>query len=279
MFHLLVKYDGWAPARDSLDKSRVFEYTDDHIAERFKPRGTLDSEQVSRVPALFASESGGSGSQVARVGYITRAILTGTKVTIEYSFESVTPQIPNKTLNKISGELDIEGFELSRTHWAIKDVDLFKVLLINRPSTGVSPKVFTLDEAEIVDDQLISVMMPFDSHFDDVYDVLRRTAEDLKLKCLRADDIWDNAAVIQDVVSLINRSRIVVCDCSGRNPNVFYEVGIAHTLGREVILITQSKSDIPFDLRHLRYVTYLNNNEGRQELSSKLKRRIKKILT
>ena len=72
--------------------------------------------------------------------------------------------------------------------------------------------------------------------------------------------------IIQDVVSLIDKSRVVICDCTGRNANVFYEIGIAHTLGREVILITQNEADIPFDLRHLRYVKYLNNAEGRQVL-------------
>jgi len=53
------------------------------------------------------------------------------------------------------------------------------------------------------------------------------------MQCLRADDIWDHDAVIQDVVSLINRSRVVVCDCTERNANVFYEAGIAHRLGKE----------------------------------------------
>ena len=88
----------------------------------------------------------------------------------------------------------------------------------------------------------------------------------------------ENAAIIQDVVALIDRSRIVVCDCSGRNPNVFYEAGIAHTLGREVILITQSEHDIPFDLRHLRYIRYLNNAEGRALLAQALQNRMQTIL-
>lgn len=73
------------------------------------------------------------------------------------------------------------------------------------------------------------------------------------------------------MVSLIDRSRVVVCDCTGRNPNVFYEAGIAHTLGREVILVTQADHDIPFDRRHLRYVRYLNNGEGRAALAATLK--------
>jgi hypothetical protein len=59
---------------------------------------------------------------------------------------------------------------------------------------------------------------------------------------------------------------------------VFYEVGIAHTLGREVILITQSEHDIPFDLRHLRYVKYLNNTEGRAALGTALEGRMQTIL-
>jgi hypothetical protein len=83
---------------------------------------------------------------------------------------------------------------------------------------------------------------------------------------------------MQDIVSLIDRSRVVICDCTGRNPNVFYEIGIAHTLGREVILITQNPVDIPFDLRHLRYVPYLNNAEGRQELASTLETKLTTII-
>jgi hypothetical protein len=79
---------------------------------------------------------------------------------------------------------------------------------------------------------------------------------------------------MQDVVSLIDRSHLVIADCTGRNPNVFYEIGIAHTLGREVILITQNDADIPFDLRHLRYVPYLNNGEGLAALADRLRPRL-----
>ncbi len=69
-----------------------------------------------------------------------------------------------------------------------------------------------------------------------------------------------------------------MCDCTGRNPNVFYEIGIAHTLGREVILITQSDNDIPFDLRHLRYVRYLNNAQGLGDLTAALQGRLQTII-
>ena len=121
-------------------------------------------------------------------------------------------------------------------------------------------------------------MMPFDAGFTAIYDSIKAAAEKVRLRCRRADDIWENPAIIQDIVSLIDRSRVVICDCTGRYPNVFYEIGIAHTLGREVILITQNPDDIPFDLRHLRYVRYLNNTEGRQALCTPLEGRLNTLL-
>ena len=117
-------------------------------------------------------------------------------------------------------------------------------------------------------------MMPFHPDFDRVYEVLQGVAGVVGLRCRRADDIWENPAVMQDVVSIIDRSRVVIADCTGRNPNVFYEIGIAHTLGWEVILITQKAADIPFDLRHLRYVHYLNNGEGLSALANRLRSRL-----
>lgn len=121
-------------------------------------------------------------------------------------------------------------------------------------------------------------MMPFDAAFTPVYESIRQATEGAGLRCRRADDIWENPAIIQDVISLIDRSKVVICDCTGRNPNVFYETGIAHTLGREVILITQNGQDIPFDLRHLRYIPYLNNGEGRAALAAAIQARVLTII-
>jgi hypothetical protein len=125
-----------------------------------------------------------------------------------------------------------------------------------------------LSEYENIETTLVSAMMPFHPSFDAVYATLQRTAQTAGFRCQRADDIWENPLVIQDVVSLIDRSSLVICDCTGRNANVFYEIGIAHTLGREVILITQVREDIPFDVSHLRFVQYLNNGEGLNALSN-----------
>jgi hypothetical protein len=96
------------------------------------------------------------------------------------------------------------------------------------------------------------------------------------MKCVPAKDIWENEIIIQDIVSLIDKARFVICDCTDKNANVFYEAGIAHSLGRNVILICQSESDIPFNLRHLRYIKYLNNSEGLNVLEAQILDRIGK---
>lgn len=128
------------------------------------------------------------------------------------------------------------------------------------------------------ENDLISVMMPFKAKFNDVYSALQDSAVSIGLSCVRADDIWEHHTIIQDIVTLIARARVVICDCSGKNPNVFYEAGIAHTLGKEVILIAQSEEDFPFDLRHLRYIRYLPNREGLNNLSQAVALRLKSII-
>ncbi len=136
-----------------------------------------------------------------------------------------------------------------------------------------SPSVFKVP-GEKPDINLVSVMMPFDGSMRPVYETIKAAASATEFKCKRADDIWDDSTVIQDVFSLIFQSYIVVCDFTDKNPNVFYEAGIAHTLGKHVIPITQNAEHIPFDLRHHRYAKYLNNAEGLEALQQELEDRL-----
>jgi hypothetical protein len=189
------------------------------------------------------------------------------------------PPLRNELIFANQQRLDMRNaFEFSRNHWAVKDINLYRFLFQNVRPGRQRPTVFRLSEHEAIEQDLVSAMMPFDAGFNDVHQSIRAAAAATQMRCQRADDIWENHEVIQDVVSLIDRSKVVICDCTNRNPNVFYEAGIAHTLGREVILITQSENDIPFDLRHLRYIRYLNNAEGRLLLTQALTARINQIV-
>jgi hypothetical protein len=139
-----------------------------------------------------------------------------------------------------------------------------------------TPGVFDVPDSG-VESSLIAVMTPFAPPFEPVFEAITRAAASTGFQTLRAKDIWEHSAVIQDVFSLIFRAHIVVCDFTGRNSNVFYEAGIAHTLGKHVVPITQSASDIPFDLQHHRYLSYLNNAEGRNDLESGLASRFRSL--
>lgn len=143
-------------------------------------------------------------------------------------------------------------------------------------SLKITPNVFTIPHKKI-DKTLVSIMMPFSKEYDEVYDAIKSSCEDAKMKCQRADDIWENSEIIQDIFELILTSSIVIADFSSRNPNVFYEIGIAHTLGKPVIPIAQNKDDVPFDLSHHRVLVYLNNCEGREKLREVLTSRIMTI--
>jgi hypothetical protein len=156
------------------------------------------------------------------------------------------------------------------------------VSVSSTPPRGIriyfTPTVFEVP-ANGPDTNLLSVMMPFSLALRPVYECIAEVAIFHRLECKRADDIWEHSTVIQDVFSLIYRSYIVVCDFSGRNPNVFYEAGIAHALGKHVIPIAQTIEDIPFDLRHHRTLTYLNNQEGRAAMQATLSERIAHLLS
>ena len=132
----------------------------------------------------------------------------------------------------------------------------------------------------LINERLVFVLAPFSEPFTTIFrDHIKPTIEqDRGFTCIRADDIYDNRPIIEDIWGTINEAKIVVAELTGRNPNVFYEVGIAHTVGKEVILITQSMDDVPFDLRHLRCIVYDYTPRGVRTLETNLRYTIDGIL-
>jgi nucleoside 2-deoxyribosyltransferase len=138
----------------------------------------------------------------------------------------------------------------------------------------IVPRFFSKPKSD-TNPNLVSVMMPFSKDFQEIFNAITAACENVNMICLRADDFWKNSVIIQDIFELIYTSGIVIADFSKRNPNVLYEVGIAHTLGKHVIPIVQNIEDIPFDLHHHRVLTYHDNDEGRQKLTNDLMSRLK----
>lgn len=275
-FNIIVKQRPWGKNKDSISSDRIFEFTDPLLIEKYKPNGNPDYQALAKLPTIFVEETSGP-DQLVRIGRIDKIYRENWKVVIQYSYDEKIPLIKNQTFEKFSGELGIERQQFSRTHWSIKTGNLFYSILCNIQPRRPVPKVFKLNDSAIPYKNRISVMMPYSDKFDVVYDVIKKTALKFNMECKRADDISSNHAIIQDIVSLIDSSAMVVCDCSDLNQNVFYEMGIAHTLGREVFLITQSLKDIPFDIRHIRHFEYQSDGEGLDKLKLELCKQLSQL--
>lgn len=112
--------------------------------------------------------------------------------------------------------------------------------------------------------------MPFTLKWSDrIWTLLQEIIPKSEFNPIRADDLYGHE-VMEDIWSAINGADIVVADLTGRNPNVFYELGIAHTVGTPTVLLSQSTKDIPFDLSGKRCILYEDNADGYEILRNQL---------
>src|SRR5215210_6773671 len=124
------------------------------------------------------------------------------------------------------------------------------------------------------------VVMPFHALFGSQYErVIRPAIEDTGLECVRGDEIYTEQAIVQDIWRSIRQARVIVAELSGRNPNVMYEIGLAHAIGKPIVLVTRNQEDVPFDLRALRYIYYDPNNPfWGEDLRAELTKVVCKVL-
>ncbi|WP_159807850.1 hypothetical protein [Cellulomonas citrea] len=276
MFSLLVGLNG-----DVVPQGRLFEYTDEEARKPF------DGDHISRlqhIPALRMPEvKDETHEQVARVGSIASIRRSDAGHRFTFVPNSNLEPISSSTIMSLAGQLGVDptSWEFTRTHWAVKDVDLFEVLLehqmnLHRGGSGNfrSSGAVQFPVGKPRDTSLVAVMMPFSRMFDVVYETIELAVADAGLHCARADDIWDHDLVMGDVLSLLWRSTVVIADLTGKNTNVFYEAGLAHALPRRTVLLTQDPDDVPFDLRSIRYLHYGVGTAERATLRKQLSERL-----
>lgn len=102
------------------------------------------------------------------------------------------------------------------------------------------------------------VMMPFAKPLGDYYSLIFEPAIiKAGLTPIRGDnDIFGVGKIIDQIWTGINSAKVLVAELTGRNPNVYYELGLAHALKKPVVLICSNQEDVPFDLRHIRVIYY-----------------------
>lgn len=101
------------------------------------------------------------------------------------------------------------------------------------------------------------VIMPFRGYYDGYYrEIYIPAIQDAGLSALRGDSIFRPGSIVQQIWDFTKQAKVMLADLSQRNPNVFYELGLAHAISKPVVLVTDNIGDIPFDLRALRTIEY-----------------------
>jgi hypothetical protein len=120
------------------------------------------------------------------------------------------------------------------------------------------------------------VIMPFGGWFDDYYEGIYVPAIEAAGLCpRRADDIFRPSPIINDIWTMTKSARVILADLSKKNPNVFYELGLAHALSKPAVLVTEAIEDVPFDLQSLRVIVY---NKDEPDWGLSLGKKIKNSL-
>lgn len=102
------------------------------------------------------------------------------------------------------------------------------------------------------------VMQPFAVPLGDYYEKIYKPAiEKAGLRPVRADaEIFATGKIMDQVWHGINTAKVLVAELTTRNPNVFYELGLAHAMKKPVVLVSAREEDVPFDLQHIRVIYY-----------------------
>lgn len=122
------------------------------------------------------------------------------------------------------------------------------------------------------DPALIFVMTPFHPVYRQAFEAISGACRDMKMNPMRGDEQAIQGEVFPHIFRLIVRARLVVANIDGRNPNVLYELGIAHGLGKPTILVARRPEDVPFDVRARRLVVYSDFPELRTLLRDEIKK-------
>lgn len=124
-----------------------------------------------------------------------------------------------------------------------------------------------------IDDKTVFCITPFHKKFERTYDAVNQACIKVGYTCVRSDTPYNPGKILQQIVELLLKSQLIVAVLDGKNPNVFYEIGIAHSIGKTVILIANSNkiNEIPFDLRSDRLLLYTNYEDLNRKLGEVLK--------
>lgn len=134
-----------------------------------------------------------------------------------------------------------------------------------------------ISNISVIDDKPKAfVVMQFTEQFNELFDsVIKPVCESKGLEAVRADDMYTNGLIVNDIIQSIQNSSVIISDITPDNPNVYYEVGYAHAAGKNVILMCdRDREKLPFDLSGFRTIFYSNTISGKSKVEEILSKHL-----
>ena len=262
----------------AFPEDRIFEETQKSVSALFKDEdGDPDFHKLQQLPTIMTPEYDEDRPATARIGYLGQD-------NYDPYLETVVASFPAFKLNAF---LPRNGWLGQRTRWIVLRGDPYRMLgnLQQQQITPVdSPFVMKFPEVAI-EGRRIGVMMPFGVGYltagnDPVYKAIKDAASACDFKCVRADEYVSPEDIKKNILELIEGSKAIIVDLSGSNPNVFYEMGMAHARGRVVIPICEKDNSqtLPFDVSQFRTIFFHKDNDwGLKGLTDSLIQTLKVI--
>lgn len=132
-----------------------------------------------------------------------------------------------------------------------------------------------IKESDLVEDDFVFVLTPFHSKYDAVYESIKSVCDSSDIRCIRGDEQNFKGDIFSHVLTNIVKAKVIVANLGGRNPNVLYELGIAHALDKTTIMVSELTDDLPVDIKSKRIVTYDTIDELDKKLPIELLKAMK----
>ncbi|MEN2414220.1 hypothetical protein [Flavobacterium mesophilum] len=192
-------------------------------------------------------------------------------------------------LEYVRKNLELQLYDVSRkleenenrwkdiNHLVISSQNRSEIENVNNPAVKQNEflKNFGLSNVDfVIDEKQVFMLTPFNDQYRSDFKTVREVCNNLNLNCIRGDEEYVPNDIFGHILKQIVKSRLIIANITGRNPNVLYELGVAHTLNKPTLIIAKNFNEIPFDLNNKRIVIYEND----RDLKLKIERSILDML-
>lgn len=243
------------------------------------------------ITILLQKSTNSEYTEVITIMAVVISLITVLLSLMKYFKDSIS----DKKIEHYKTELELKEYDMMREHLEKEITQLQKKLInstddwenINHLPLSAQKKEydngpiqnssfikrFGLSEKDAsIDKKMVFLLTPFSNESVNVYLSIKNICSECGLNLYRGDEEFSHEDILANIIKYIVKSRIVIANIDGKNPNVFYELGIAHTLGKPTILVSKSIQDAPFDIQQNRIVLYENNDDLKLKLSRELSR-------